>query len=394
MGLTVDDIIGMPELQGMKMIAGSSGGKNIVTRCGLLDYEYDPEVKDKFLHHHFREGQFVLTSFLYAKKNEFLILDAVKRLHQRGCSGLVIRNIYKLNIRDNVCRYADANQFPLLIIAGNNLFFEDIIHLVTDRAKKFETVYNDARVADAIRYSSLDTETMEHNIRMINASFGDVLVGAYMRLHDEFSPNDFLSLASKPDVISLFSHSDKIFYYKNGIMIIHSCDQVNPSTMISKLDRYIHAIRYDVAGNVSIGTSAIHHNILEFKDILEESISASCLPCPADRLYHAYPDIGLFKVFMAVAHNTKAADFSKSYVDVIQSYDNENNASLLQTAQHYVLSDGDLGKTAEKLNLHMNTIRYRLDIISSLVNEKIMSKSGYESFSAAIKIDLCRRAVS
>ncbi len=394
MTVTVADIMRMPEFQGMKILAGRSGLGNIVTNGGLLDYEYAPEVKEKYIHRHFEKGQFVLTSFLYAKDNEHLIFDAVKRLQQRGCSGLAIKNIYKINIRDSISRFADAHHFPIFTIVSNTLYFEDILFLIKSKIHNATSVFNDAVVADKILYSFLDEKSIEQLALDINPSFGDEIVAAFFRIGDEFTSNDYLSFISKKSISELLKYTDKLFFYKNGIMLILSQDLGSNSTAFNHLDPLIEVVSSELERKVHVGVSDRHHNLTEFKDVLEESLCASFLPYDIGKTYCSYQNAGTFKVFMPMVRNAKAIAFSEQSLRKIQAYDAENHSYLMQTAIQYILCDGDIKRAAKELMLHINTVRYRLDTISSLMNENVLNKGGYEVLSAAIKIDICRKASS
>ena len=98
MHLTVSKLINIPSFAGLKLIAGADGLSRTISKPGILDYEYDPRVTKRYIDINFHPGQFVLTTFLYAVNNEYLIFDAVKNLVSRGASGLVIKNIFSISI--------------------------------------------------------------------------------------------------------------------------------------------------------------------------------------------------------------------------------------------------------------------------------------------------------
>ena len=79
MKVTVEDICNFPEFTNLKLVAGKGGLNNTVDRCGILDYEFVDGVREKWSITNFRdENMIVVTSFLYAKDNEYLIMVGVK----------------------------------------------------------------------------------------------------------------------------------------------------------------------------------------------------------------------------------------------------------------------------------------------------------------------------
>lgn len=50
------------------LLAGESGLSRGVNSVGILDYELDPSVKDRYICDNFQEGMIVVSTFLYAKR--------------------------------------------------------------------------------------------------------------------------------------------------------------------------------------------------------------------------------------------------------------------------------------------------------------------------------------
>ena len=72
---------------GLTLVAGSGGMSRTISEAGFLDYEIDPTLKDKYYHTNFQKNQLTVTTFLVAKDNPHLILDAIKYLVAKGTSG-------------------------------------------------------------------------------------------------------------------------------------------------------------------------------------------------------------------------------------------------------------------------------------------------------------------
>ena len=143
MKLYVQDIYNFPELNKLTLIAGKGGLKKEVRQCGLLDYEYDKDVASKYSDYNYRTNGnfFTLTTFLYAKDNPDLIYEAVKKLIAMSGSGLIIKNIFKLPINQNVIRYAYYMEFPIFILNDSYPFFEDIILLINKKMEQYDSFY-------------------------------------------------------------------------------------------------------------------------------------------------------------------------------------------------------------------------------------------------------------
>ena len=393
MNVTVGDLLNMPALKGMKLVAGGTGLGNTVTKAGLLDYEFDVGHREKYFHRHFVQGQFVLTSFLYAKNNEDSIMDAVRRLHLKGCSGLAVKNIYKLNIRDSVLRFADAKGFPVFLLLDKGLYFEDMIFAVAERVRQAASVHHGAEVVDRILHSGLDEESVETLARTLNPSFCDDAMAVCFRFGREFSENDFLELAADGSLAPLLAPADTLLYYRNGAILIHSFDGSLAGDHSAATRRRAEAVLSLAKAPARAGVSAAHHGLGALRATLEECIRASLVPADDGDGVRMYDDLGVFKAYFAAAREPAAIAFSDGIVKAIQAHDAENNGSLAPTARWYVLSGGEMAATARALDVHVNTVRYRLESIGTLVGINILGKAGFEEFSAAVKIGICREAL-
>ena len=64
----------------VRLIAGSDGVSRAVSGVGILDYELMPGLKNKYQRVNFSPDEIVLSTFLYAKDDPYLITEAVKYL--------------------------------------------------------------------------------------------------------------------------------------------------------------------------------------------------------------------------------------------------------------------------------------------------------------------------
>ncbi|WP_289002099.1 PucR family transcriptional regulator ligand-binding domain-containing protein [uncultured Megasphaera sp.] len=127
MKLTVDDILHYPEFSGLHLLAGAGGVSNQVSSCGILDYEYDKTLKNKYTKLSFIPNQLILSSLQYAKEAPGCLIDAIRLLHHKQCSCLVIKNVYGLPLAPHILRYADSANFPIIVIRSSEQYFERII---------------------------------------------------------------------------------------------------------------------------------------------------------------------------------------------------------------------------------------------------------------------------
>lgn len=226
MKLTVRDVSNFPELSKLTLIAGRGGLKKAITHCGILDYEYDKDVASKYYDYNYQvDGDFLtLSTFLYAKKNPNLIYDAVKKLVSKNGSGLIIKNIFKLPISENVIRYADHMDFPIFILNDSYPFFEDILLLVNKAIEKYDSIYyQEQKVTSLFSVPENDMEAVSRAVTEINPFIQDDIMSIYFRY--DFGHLDtqlYLDIEREFNSSRALNPESSMFLYKNGFLVIIS----------------------------------------------------------------------------------------------------------------------------------------------------------------------------
>ncbi len=389
MKVTVEDICNFPELPGLKVIAGKGGLNNSVERCGILDYEFVDGIKNKWATTNLRvDDMIVVTSFLYAKDNDHLILDAVKKLASRKCRGLIIKNIFNLPIRENVIKYADAMNFPIIMMEGGHINYEDLIILINERVKHYESLhYRESKVDQMLRSSS-DNGALEKIAYDINPSFKSDIIAMYFEALSDFSAEEYTQIESRVLEKGVLTALDSMFYYKEGFFVVISRD------MFSTIhERELTKDVLDAFGasleNFKVGISTVHHLIYQLKDCIQEAKYAAKLRALNNENIMLYDALGLYKVILPFCETEIMKDFARNYIKPIEDYDLETNGNLLETAVEYVLNDGDLQKTAESMIQHKNTIRYRMKNVCNIIGMNIFETKHYEALACAVRIYIC-----
>ena len=224
MYLTVEKLIHLETFSHFRLIAGEKGLNRVVTKPGILDYEYDPRVTKRYIDINFHPGQFVFTTFLYAVGNEYLIFDAVKNLISRGASGLVIKNIFSITIPQNVINYANANDFPLFILPDIDIYHEDLIVEMYDAIHMLENSESNERLIDHIIENSDNVSVIKSSVYKLNPSFENnffILYISFKNAYESVNYN-YHAIFKRFDNNELLTKNGIYLKYKNGLMLVFS----------------------------------------------------------------------------------------------------------------------------------------------------------------------------
>lgn len=390
---TIRDMQSLYPPYALRLLAGQAGLGRAVTKCGILDYEYDPQVKDKYYHTNFEPGQLVLTSFLYARDNAFLILEGVKNLVSRGCSGLVVKNIFKLPIQDSVLRYADSKNFPLFVLKDHTVYFEDIIFDVTGQiAARQAPDWASAQIDRLLAFAHSPRESAQL-AQQLNPSFLSQVQCLYFYCPSPFAAEDFVpyQLAAQKAGLLLYQHT--LAPFKNGILYIGTGEFAENGWAQTAAQALLQCWNV-LPHRFYAGSSLIHHQLQQLPKAIQQSITAALLHPQPESPLTQFADLGSFQLLFSLQEDSRLESYSSPIIKALQDYDAENNTRLFETCLRFVLAGGSLPQTAQSLGQHENTLRYRLNQIGQLLELDLYSRQGYSLFSLACQIHICKFASS
>ena len=393
MKLTVQDIFNFPELSKLTLIAGRGGLKKNVSHCGILDYEYDKDVSKKYYDYNYQmDGEFLtLTTFLYAKNDPNLIYDAVKNLVAKKGSGLIIKNIFKLPISDNVIRYANHMNFPIFVLNDSYPFFEDIIILINKAMERYESFYyREQKVNLLLDESTGDSHTIKKLIYDINPSIqDDILVITFRYNKGSLGPQAYRKIESKIYAENLLSPEDSVFYYENGFMIIISGSGFPAENIYSLIETGFHTLGKALTDDFQIGISSIHNMREELPEAIRESFYALRFSGENENPYTLFNELGPYRAILPNAGQPHMQRYMEDYISPLEKYDTEKKYDILSTVTEFVKCGGDLEKTGNAMGQHKNTIRYRMNRAGEILGINPFAPGDYEGLALAVRIYIC-----
>lgn len=382
---TISDFANM-YADGVKLLAGGGGMSRPIKNVGILDYELDAALKDRYAHTNIQEGQFILTSFLYAKDAPYMINDAVKHLVAKGASGLAVRNVFRLPFPDSALRYADSKNFPIFLINSMKIYFEDVVYEVRRLLDQMKDLYFPQSELDKILTGDGGGEEAALCARRINPSFDESCFAVYFHGADYFSESDFLGFYKRFENSEYFSPQNRLCLYRRGVFLFCSGEAGAGEDFVR---RAVAAL--DPEGGCSAGAGAVHFTLREFGECAKEAIYASLLNGVSKDRYGVYGRLGVYKALFPFAGSAEAAAFCRSVLDPVKEYDAENDADIFPTLERYVVSGCSARAAASALGIHENTLRYRLEKTASITGLSFRSQEQMEQLSLAVKLELCAR---
>ncbi len=387
MPITISEALNLDRLKNFKLIAGASGLKNRITKIGILDYEFTKQGASQWADGQFIAGEFLLTTFLYARDNELLITEAVKKLAKNRNSGIAIKNIFSFNISSEVIEYANIKGLPIFLFTDNSVFFEDLIIDVTNAIVVADDYAASEKRISSILNENLSKAAIKKTALEINHLFKNQFFIIYLGRKEAFEAHKTIGLLHSIRNKQANNNNSSIIKYMDGFFYVATFEYIDVIDLNSIVKKQLNELGIDVS-EYWVGISNPQYHLTEFKKCLQESLYASQISQTTNTNISYYKDIGVFKLILPFIEEQQVTDFCMNIVDALIEYDIYNKSVMLETAKKYVECGGNIKETAKQLFNHENTIRYRINKIGEIIKLDLNKKSAYEELSLALKIHL------
>lgn len=99
-----------------------------------------------------------------------------------------------------------------------------------------------------------------------------------------------------------------------------------------------------------------------------------------------YTDTGIYRALHSLAKNRDIRESALSTVRPLADYDSQRDADLIPTLVAYIRNLGNISQTARMLNLHRQSLLYRLRKIESLTNRSLLDPDDLFLLDLSIKL--------
>ena len=309
----------------------------------------------------FRKYDFVLTSLLFAKGREELLLPAIKELCHDQVSALAVKNVCYTELPQEVLQYADEHDLPIFMFGRDDAYFEDIIVTLKNKiAERNDLQWLEHKIALLLN-GELDLKGQ----REVNRELLTERTRPYRILYCYVQDRE----EAIRDYHKCYQVKENAFYYKGGCFIV-KYDPV-PSDWDKNFYKYrglFDEVLRMPTENYWFGFSEVHESPDELVSALKEGLCAQmyCRLFDCPRTY--FGDMGLYQVLLPSYQEEWFDKFSKNLIQKILGFDREYDGNLFETTKYYVKYHGNIMEVAEQLHLHKNTVRYRINKVRELLN--------------------------
>jgi DNA-binding PucR family transcriptional regulator len=117
------------------------------------------------------------------------------------------------------------------------------------------------------------------------------------------------------------------------------------------------------------GFSGLHSDFMEIEKSYKEALTVLSMkkifPFEVTNT-HSYQNLGFYRYLVVLSANEKKAPHENDSLKKLNEYDRKYNNNLIETLEVYLNKDCNVRSSAKSLNIHPNTLSYRIRRISEI----------------------------
>ena len=380
MSLTVRDFWQMEKFQSFRLVAGRKGLENEIENIGILDYEYaveDVELQQKWA---FGKRGFVISSLLFAKDHPEKILDALRGLVRDHVSALAVKTVCYQELPEEAIHFADDNALPIFLFGRDDAYFEEIVYALKEKIIEWNDLESQEKKLDSFINGELSGEEEKSFIgQMIKEHWKN-----YTTAYEKCEPN-----AVECEISRKYRRAAEELGARGNVFLFHQgylffLEVAKKDRFYSQTEQFLKERKARGQGLIA-GVGSVHSREQELKQAIKESLYARELAALQKRETVYFDKMGIYRVLIPYYKEWWMQEYSRRCLGKIVSFDAGNDGELFSTLRTYVEQSGDLQSVSDKMHIHKNTVRYRINKVRELLGME-NEPTFFEQIAIAIRI--------
>ena len=356
------------------LLAGRGGLENQVDYISVLETE--PDQNEEVLP---RVNVLYISSLYYQKQSESQMLEYFRSLLRLKASGLIVIDDYIKEFPKSILDFCDQNDLPLLLI-DHSIPYADMISSVMELVflAKRETLTENT--LSLLETEALPPKKSRELVRDLNPQFLPRLTGFFIRY-----PHREAKKAA--DFIERINGNRHYLAcnYKHGLLLLCSHAEMSPK----RYEDFVHSLINTICKAFPDASIGISNDLIldECGTAIFQSIL--CMQIQRTDLFPQcirYQDLGLFKLLSAFMGSKELELFYSETIGVLQAFDKQYDSRLFETMECFLDNACSYNKTSRKMDIHENTIRYRIARIKELLQFQSSDMELFHMLSVAYKV--------
>ncbi|MBU3113226.1 PucR family transcriptional regulator [Clostridium lacusfryxellense] len=399
MFLTCEDMVKLPHLEKIKLVAGSGGIKRIITWAHVVELDDVSEwVKG---------GELLFITGVFIKNDVDTLIKLLKDIEERNLSGLVINvGRYIKETPKEVIDLANSMNFPVF-----ELPFEvkliDVIQSIcreifNSRLKEEsmngfmrEVIFGNEKITietlnKAVIYG-YNSKKCYHSLVVDIDNFK--LYIKKNNIKDEKDIEELKILIQQLIDSVMYRHSKKTLYMIQSDSFINLVPMYKGKNNRDEIIIIAKEIKLEIKERikgltVSIGLGGGTTEIKYFSKIVFSAQKALDISKRNSKIDFVsdYKKTGVYRLFFDMSNYDEMRNLYQETLYKLEKYDLKNSSNLLETLEIYLEQQKNIGLAAECLYIHRNTMKYRINRIEEILGCNLKDDNIIFQITLCIKI--------
>jgi len=376
MGVRFDQLLGMPELKNLKLVAGSNGTYKTVRWVHVVE---TPDLLD-----YVQSDELIILTGVGVANNLSDFAELIEGLIKKNAAGLILNvGKYFKRVPDEIKRIADEKGFAILELPWQ-ISIAEITKVICEEIVKrhMEEIANQDLLMNILFLNKVSYEDFAKKLSDYSyGSFRSYRVAIVSMEGVQHCEDDQMMTGMKQvfynSVSSAASDSRHraISYLVNKTVILLL---LNEKDRYTNLSIFADMIREnckknfpDQSFNVSMGDvytefSQIRRSYQE----AEKALTAARAEGSTDTNVF-YSDIGAYKLLTEIENRELLNHYYLDTLGKLEQYDLQNNSNYMEILYAFLQEDGSYIQTASRLFMHRNTLLYKINKIHEILNADV-----------------------
>ena len=381
--MQIRELLSIEALQPIAAQTGEYGLDRQMKDVVLLEYDslQQPRPRDYY------QDDFIISTMFFAKDQPEALYTVIQQLITLGAAGLAYKSVYYSELPKEVLELAQSHQFPILRFDG--LYIEDVILTISDYMRLRQEFSMFEEPLFKILQGSSEGYGIEQLCARMNPNRKKFMNAVY--IHSRNMTSDWssglrntLQLRSSRTVTSTY----RFLQFRRGFFVLSNFNQEVPLRSIGQnVQRLLETLGVDTS-ELSFGVGSLQQRSTDFDRVIRDAFDALLYAIDNQKSLVTLDDIRLYQNIFPIVRDRTSRAVMSSMISVLESYDKDSTSGyLLHTLEVYAQTGYSIPETAELLEQHPNTIRYRLKKITDLISSKAESSHALFLLGEYMKMD-------
>ena len=362
-------------LDGVELLTGEAGLERMVSWTYMVQTR---PYKD-----HMNPGNFALLVVDYLRYTMDDVFDTMIELNALGISGLALSVVDdKEAIPERLIVKAKELKLPLFYIRWEGATFVDIAQSIGELI--LETEVDNKRTGDYLYNLLFGYEVNDKYIEKISAQFGLTFDRPYrvgiivvdrkygVNLEQDEHTYAYYTDCLNREVIHMKKRPMYMRFLNKFVLLFEATEGKETENQIeiilNKLDSrtpfagLIHSTC--ILGAAYTRPADFGKSYQEAKNLIPKK---DMLPNPSNKKVLSASSMGIYQYMFNSGNQQEILNYCNDKLKQLEMYDNANGSFLIDTLLNYYMCGFNVGKTAEMMYVHRNSLQYRLKKIEEIL---------------------------